>query len=137
MSVEGTISPLMKFPRTTLFVDGIIDEVRISAIPRSATWIQTEYANQSSLGTFMSFGAEQWSAQQGAQAYFRQHLLNNSAPSATSNHTLYFTVDGDVVSQGGSATQSMVISLDPDFDLSSIDCGTWTLRSREVPPASL
>jgi RHS repeat-associated protein len=35
---------------------GVVDEVRISAGPRSADWIATEYANQASPQTFSSFG---------------------------------------------------------------------------------
>ena len=38
--------------------DGIIDEVRISDIARTAGWIETEYNNQSDVGSFMTFGSE-------------------------------------------------------------------------------
>ncbi len=38
---------------------GSIDELRVSAAARSAAWIQTEYNNQNSPGTFHSVGAEQ------------------------------------------------------------------------------
>jgi hypothetical protein len=39
---------------TTHPVTAIIDEVRISSVARSASWIATEYSNQSSPGTFQS-----------------------------------------------------------------------------------
>lgn len=39
--------------------DGLIDEVRISNIARSASWIETEYNNQNSPGTFYSLGSEE------------------------------------------------------------------------------
>jgi hypothetical protein len=39
-----------------LFWNGLLDEVRISSVARSADWIATEYANQSSPGTFYSVG---------------------------------------------------------------------------------
>jgi uncharacterized protein YjdB len=41
------------------FLDGAIDEVRVSTSARSPNWIQTEYNNQSSPTTFYSIGAEQ------------------------------------------------------------------------------
>jgi len=41
------------------FFNGSIDEVRISNTARSASWITTEYNNQSNPGTFHTLGAEQ------------------------------------------------------------------------------
>lgn len=38
--------------------NGSLDEARLSSVPRSAGWLATEYRNQSSPGTFLSFGAE-------------------------------------------------------------------------------
>ena len=38
---------------------GILDEVRISKIARSASWVATEYQNQSAPATFVGFGSEQ------------------------------------------------------------------------------
>jgi hypothetical protein len=43
----------------TGFFDSRIDEVRVSSIPREACWIETEYNNQSSPGTFYTMGAEE------------------------------------------------------------------------------
>ncbi len=40
------------------YLNGILDEVRISKIARSAAWILTEYRNQSAPGTFYAVGAE-------------------------------------------------------------------------------
>jgi hypothetical protein len=40
-------------------LDGIIDEVRVSDMARSADWIQTEYNNQNSPSTFFSAGSEE------------------------------------------------------------------------------
>ncbi|MFA5667606.1 MAG: DUF2341 domain-containing protein [Balneolaceae bacterium] len=39
-------------------LDGLMDEVRVSSIPRSADWIKTEYNNQSSPNTFITLGAQ-------------------------------------------------------------------------------
>ena len=43
----------------TLNVDGIIDEVHISASVRNACWIETEYDNQNNPGSFYSLGSEE------------------------------------------------------------------------------
>jgi hypothetical protein len=40
------------------FFDGLIDEVRVSNIARSASWVVTSYNNQSTPGTFLSAGTE-------------------------------------------------------------------------------
>ena len=46
---------------TNYYMNGIIDEVRISNSARTAFWIQTEYNNQNSPSTFYSLGnQEQW-----------------------------------------------------------------------------
>jgi hypothetical protein len=39
--------------------NGMIDEVRISKVQRNASWIATEFKNQNSSSTFMTFGSEQ------------------------------------------------------------------------------
>jgi len=41
------------------YFDGIIDEVRISNVARSATWIATEYNNQNDTSSFYSLGGEE------------------------------------------------------------------------------
>ena len=60
-SVSFPAGPLL-FGRYTVsndsyILNGTIDEVRISNIARSAGWIETEYNNQSDVGSFMAFGA--------------------------------------------------------------------------------
>jgi len=45
--------------------NGLIDEVRVSNIARSADWIATEYNNQYTPSAFYSFGSEE-SPEQGA-----------------------------------------------------------------------
>jgi Concanavalin A-like lectin/glucanases superfamily len=40
------------------FWNGLIDEVRVASVVRSANWITTEYNNQNAPGTFMSTGTE-------------------------------------------------------------------------------
>ncbi len=41
------------------FWDGPLDEIRISDIPLSTSWIATEYANQNNPASFLSFGSEE------------------------------------------------------------------------------
>jgi len=41
------------------FLSGTLDEVHLSSVARSAGWISTEYANQSSPSTFYSVGTEE------------------------------------------------------------------------------
>jgi MSHA biogenesis protein MshQ len=44
---------------TNMGLDGTIDELRVATAARSAGWIATEYANQSSPATFYTVGAEE------------------------------------------------------------------------------
>ena len=58
-TVGSTSHPCYIGRYTTVRMNGIIDEVRISNIARSQTWILTEYRNQYSPSTFYSVGSEQ------------------------------------------------------------------------------
>jgi hypothetical protein len=49
---------IMSRGATTLFHQGVVDEVRLSSIFRSPDWITTEFNNQSSPGTFIIVGSE-------------------------------------------------------------------------------
>ena len=40
------------------YFNGVIDEVRIASVARSADWVTTEYNNQSAPGTFETLGTE-------------------------------------------------------------------------------
>ncbi|MCK4553438.1 DUF2341 domain-containing protein, partial [Candidatus Parcubacteria bacterium] len=44
------------------YFPGLIDEVRVSNVARTAQWIETGYNNQGSVGSFMTIGAEESSA---------------------------------------------------------------------------
>ncbi|MFX1455874.1 MAG: DUF2341 domain-containing protein [Promethearchaeota archaeon] len=50
--------------------DGNIDEVRISSIPRSSGWINTEYANQNDPDTFYTVGTEQVVSSEPSNAHY-------------------------------------------------------------------
>ena len=53
-----TNSDALQISRQSDAVDGIMDEVRISSIPRSANWIKTEYNNQLNPGSFITLGPQ-------------------------------------------------------------------------------
>jgi outer membrane protein assembly factor BamB len=57
---DTTVHTIGRTARVDGLIDGLIDEVRISNVARSAAWITTEYNNQSSPATFYSsVGGEQ------------------------------------------------------------------------------
>jgi hypothetical protein len=57
--IASTSDPCYIGRYTTLFMNGTIDEVRISNVSRSPAWIQTEYSNQQSPSMFFSVGFEE------------------------------------------------------------------------------
>jgi hypothetical protein len=59
----------------------------------------------------------------GNQAEPRYDFLNNSATTATSNHTLIFTVQNSLDNTGGSASDTLALTFQSNFDLSNITCG--------------
>jgi len=72
-------------------MDGIMDEVRISNVARSSSWIATEYANQNSPGTFMSISNQTAVGVSKSLAYGIS--TNNSKAYGTINDQ---TVSGDI-----------------------------------------
>ncbi len=46
-------------PPYCYWFDGRLDEIRMSSIARSSSWIQTEYYNQNSPSAFLTFGSEE------------------------------------------------------------------------------
>ena len=63
VNTQGTAGTIGHAPEpafgTNMGLTGTIDELRVATVARTAGWIATEYANQSSPGTFYSVGAEQ------------------------------------------------------------------------------
>jgi hypothetical protein len=59
----------------------------------------------------------------GNQAAPRYDFLNNSATSATSNHTLVFTVQNSLDNTGGSASDTLALTFQSNFNLANITCG--------------
>ncbi len=56
---DYTINASTNRLRLSRYVEGIIDEARVSDVARSAEWIKTSYDNQNSPSTFYSVGAEE------------------------------------------------------------------------------
>jgi hypothetical protein len=85
-AVTGSSTGTMKFARepfaSTAFLNGIIDEMRVSNVIRSADWIATEYNNQSSPSTFYSISAEPriWDGSSSQSWNTKQNWANNSKP---------------------------------------------------------
>lgn len=48
-----------KTTSTNWYMNGVIDEVRISSVSRSAGWISTQYDNQNTPSTFLTIGSEE------------------------------------------------------------------------------
>ena len=68
---------------TTLFHQGVVDEVRLSSIFRSPEWVITEYNNQSSPGTFITMGSESCPyANTYTHSYWYSNCNSNSATTA-------------------------------------------------------
>ena len=71
---------------TSAFLNGIMDELRISNVIRSADWIATEYVNQNSPGpgTFYTISAEPkvWNGGTNTNYNTASNWLNNSTPSS-------------------------------------------------------
>lgn len=74
---------------TQIYYPGVIDEVRVSSIARSADWITTQYNNQSATSTFYTLGSEETSG--GAVA---PTVTTNSANAGFNSATLYGTKTG-------------------------------------------
>ena len=56
---NGTPTQFVIGTQNGQYTDGIVDEVRVSNITRTASWITTEYANQNSPSTFYAYSARQ------------------------------------------------------------------------------
>jgi RHS repeat-associated protein len=90
---------------------GILDEIRVSNIARSAAWIGTEYNNQNSPGTFLTLGmgtvatptlSPSGGTYNGAQTV----TIATTTPGAT----IVYTTDGTTPSQGhGTAGTSVIV----------------------------
>ncbi len=63
IATQGTTGVIGHAPEpaygTNMGLLGTIDELRIATVARTAGWVATEYANQSSPGTFYAVGAEE------------------------------------------------------------------------------
>ncbi|MFW9783800.1 MAG: DUF2341 domain-containing protein, partial [Candidatus Heimdallarchaeota archaeon] len=70
--------------------DGLIDEVRVSSIPRSSGWINTEYQNQNDPDSFYTIGSEQLTASIPPIAkyftYYKVITIDHTKVIGTANH---------------------------------------------------
>jgi hypothetical protein len=59
----------------------------------------------------------------GNQTEPRYDFLNNSATSATSNHTIVFTLENSLDNTGGSSSDTLAFTFQSNFNLANITCG--------------
>jgi len=81
----------------TNYIPAIIDEIRISNIARSATWIKTSYNNQSAPSNFYSVGAEELTIGTGAYERDLYNVSDYSDEADINGVTVYFRFSGDYV----------------------------------------
>jgi RHS repeat-associated protein len=65
------------------YFNGVIDEIRLSKVPRTADWIATEYANENSPSTFYSIGNATVNGAGGTTAPFIVGIWPGSGPVTT------------------------------------------------------
>ncbi|MCH7774014.1 MAG: DUF2341 domain-containing protein, partial [Bacteroidetes bacterium] len=92
-------------------IAAIIDEVRISSVARDSSWIGTEYRNQNSPGTFMSFSNQTAAGVSKSGAY----------GISTNNSKAYGTINNQSVSGSITAGEWNHISLTYDKDAGGTD----------------
>ena len=98
------------------YFKGTVDEVRVSHVLRNAAWIATEYANQSSPGTFYSLGSPE---SQSATTLAITSVNGGASPTAGSGFSVV------VQSQNGAGATANVVS-NTAFSL-SLNAGSGTL----------
>ena len=118
-------------------LNGSVDEIRVSSVARSADWVATEYANQSSPSTFYSVGADGSSSVSMTLNCSPNPVLTGGSISCTAqavgatSGTISVYLDGalqgsNVVNQSGSA----VITVPPG----GLTVGTHTITASYFLP---
>ncbi|MCH6575596.1 MAG: T9SS type A sorting domain-containing protein, partial [Bacteroidetes bacterium] len=93
------------------YFNGVIDEIRISSTDRDSSWIGTEYRNQNSPGTFMSFSNQTAAGVSKSLAY----------GISTNNSKAYGTINNQSVSGSITAGEWNHISLTYNKDAGGTD----------------
>jgi len=94
--------------RTPFYFDGLLDEIRISDVTRSADWLATQYRNQENPVTFYSVGIEETGAT-------TSYIISASAGTGGD-----IDPSGDVVVFEGSPKTFTIIA-DPGFSISDVE----------------
>ena len=109
------------------FVNGLIDEVRISSVVRSANYIQATYNNQSSPGTFYTLGEAQLNWDDWAK--HRQLTISAAADNGVSaGYTVRFNVTGD----DAAAIYNACLASGDDFRIVYWDGSSWVELDRDL-----
>jgi hypothetical protein len=129
----GNLEPLRiaKYHSSTPgYFSGQIDEVRISNTARSASWIATEFNNQSSPSTFYGLGEEQiynlTLTGSSSQTAGNTQTLTLTAKDALGNTMTSFNGDKAITLSGASAAPDTTLPTCTDKDGVAIPFGTST-----------
>jgi uncharacterized repeat protein (TIGR01451 family) len=93
------------------FFNGLIDEIEVSGVARTAGWLATEYNNQSAPSSFFGLSAEQTLYPVVAQPTFSPTAANNiftsnqtvTISTITSGATIHYTTDGSTPTETSGA----------------------------------
>ncbi|MCK4539982.1 DUF2341 domain-containing protein, partial [Candidatus Parcubacteria bacterium] len=115
----------------TYTFDGLIDEVRVSSIVRSANWITTEYNNQSDVASFMTFGAEET---------LKLDITTSAQVLTEGTESGVFTVQaqnssGDAMDMGNNVTVNLASDSSGTYHFASTTAGT-AISSVTIPSGS-
>jgi hypothetical protein len=104
---------------TSIFFNGIIDEVRVSSGTYSADWIQTQYNNQNATSTFYQLGNEQTNEQTVVLTGFAGNVNQSTA-----------VLRGTIVSGSSITEHGFATSTSPSFPIAS--SATTTLGAGSI-----
>jgi type IV pilus assembly protein PilY1 len=110
-------------------MDGIIDEVRVSGIPRDACWIETEYNNQNNPAAFHAIGDEE-----GTDLELETYEI--TVTSGANGSIILAAGDGEIVdgvatvNQG--ATPLFYLSADDDYQVATVVIGGVPLEDQAI-----
>jgi hypothetical protein len=127
-----------------MVVDAVANGSNITASTKTNRWLfnlngsngagnaaQSTNLGASSVTMGYSLAADNWGiigmdivASKGYQVSSRSDTLSNSQPSATSNHTIAFTVNNAIYGSSTSGSSTLTLTLDPAFAIpAAMDCG--------------
>jgi hypothetical protein len=119
------------FPDQQRYLDGSLDEFRISNVARSADWIKAEYNNQSSPSTFYSVGAQlayTTTTPDDKTVCFGSTSMNLTATVSPNpgGGTVQFYIDGNTVGSPAAVTAGIATLA---YNPSALSAGSHAIRA--------